>query len=567
MKKLRNILLIVCLFSIIGITIFNSNTVINQGLDEKPKKEITEYLNSNSGLFNKLKTLETYAKEYVEANGNTGSVTDLALAYIRKDTYADQMWSTLLGEVDSNFVAYVQSKDASFNITASDKLYDAKTGIEIDFIHLAATLSVYNMYGTSVNDISTDYGGWAGDLLTVMAEVINYKNANGITDQNALKTYATSILGTNKPSSYSVYDALADIDAVNIYSTGTLGTSFYNTITNYYSNNGTNNYYNRYATIQKILGTKDQVIATATSLLSNMRAQLVIIPGVPVTASDISLMAELFASYIYEEGYIELSSASSTNRIGDKVTIPIVHKHTTNATIKTDSNIATAAINGNNLIITCKNYGQTKIEITPNGGNTATYNITVLNVAPSITTNLPTSIDVNVGTDKKISFAANGTNNSYTWYLSNNGKDNSQLLTTTTSPSMTLKPKANMNGKYVICYIKNEGNSEIATVAMKINVIEEKPKEEQPKEEKPKEEPKEDESLDNDTVEDDDDVIVDDDIVVEIPENNNDNNPSNNDNSKESKMSTKTIILIVIGVFELIVASALVTNLSKKKNI
>ena len=329
----------------------------------------------------------------------------------------------------------------------------------------------------------------------------------------------------------------------------------------------TNNYYNRYATIQKILGTKDQVIATATSLLSNMRAQLVIIPGVPVTASDISLMAELFASYIYEEGYIELSSASSTNRIGDKVTVPIIHKHTTNATIKTDSNIATAAISGNNLVITCKNYGQTKIEVTPNGGNTATYNITVLNVAPSITTNLPSSIDVNVGTDKKISFAANGTNNSYTWYLSNNGKDNSQLLTTTTSPSMTLKPKANMNGKYVICYIKNEGNSEIATVAMKINVIEEKPKEEQPKEEKPKEEPKEDESLDNDTVEDDDDDIVDDDIVVEIPENNNDNNPSNNGNSKESKMSTKTIILIVIGVFELIVASALVTNLSKKKNI
>ena len=560
MRKIRNILLVTFVFLIIGTTVFTSI------LDSKIDRNLKEYSNSNASLFNKLKLLESYAKEYVEANGNTGSVTDLCLAYIRKDTYADQMWSTLLGEVDSNFVAFVQSKDASFNITANDKLIDAKSKVEIDFIHLAATLSVYNMYGTSVNDISTDYGGWAGDLMTVMAEVINYKNTNGITDRNVLKNYANSILGTNKSSTYSVHDALADLDAVNIYATGTLGTDFYNTIVNYYSTSGDNTFFYRYQLIQKKFGTRDGAIATATSLLSNMRAQLVIIPETQVTAEDISLMAELFASYIYEEGYIELSSTSTTNKIGEQVTIPIIHKHTLSATFKSDANIATASISGNNLIINCKGYGKTKIEVVTNGGHTASFEITVVNVPPTITINLPANTEFRAGTDKKIAIAASGTNNVYTWYLSNNGKDNAQLLATTNEPSMTLKTKENMDGKYIICYVRNEGNYEIASSPMKLTMtIEhktEEPKKEEPKEEdkeEPKEEIKEetkDEPMDEDTSIEEEDK----DIVVEIPENN-----MPKDEPKVN--STKTIILIIIGVFEAVIALSLISVLTKKKNI
>ena len=487
--------------------------------DYTESKEIIEYkLNStNTALLNKVKTLQDYATSYVSENTTSLTVTDLCLQFIRKDTYSDAMWNQLLGVIDTNFVSYVAGKDPNFKFTANDKLIDEKTNIEIDFVHLIAALTVYKMYGEQVNFISTDYSGWAGDLMTLLAEVVTYKVTNNITDNNVLTDYASSVLATNKPSSFGRSDAFADLDAINIFKMGTLETNLHETLLSYYSSTDSNNVYNRFATSRSILGSKDTIITKATTLLSNPQVQRVLIPTAVanVTANEINILANLFASYVYEEGYLKLNQTSSSNTVGETLNIGVIERHMENATLSYDSNIISARLANNNLSIQCKKPGETTITIKPQtGSHVATYNIKISNIAPSITKNLDSALTLNVGDKKTISFSANGTNNVYTWYFSKDGKSKTTLIGNSNTPSIDITATKDMNGKYLICTIKNDGNNEIMTSALKLTVNEPK-KEEDKKEEDKKEEVKE-EDKEKEDIEDEDEK--EEDIEVTIPE-------------------------------------------------
>lgn len=533
--------------------------------DYNESKEIIEYkLNAtNTALMNKVKTLQDYATSYVAENSPVLTVTDLCLQFIRKDTYSDAMWNQLLGEIDANFVAYVASKDANFKFTASDKLIDEKTNIEIDFVHLVAALTVYKMYGEQVNYISTDYSGWAGDLMTLLAEVVNYRVANNITDTAVLTDYANSVLATNKPSSFGRSDAFADLDAINIYRLSTLNTNFYETLMSYYSSTDSNNVYNRFATARSILGSKDAIVTKASALLGNTQVQQILIPTAfaNVTASDVSILANLFASYVYEEGYIKLNSTSSTNNVGDSFNISVIERHMENATLTFDSNIVSARLANNNLSIQCKSRGETTVTIKPqNGTHTATYTVKVNNIAPSITKNLDSSLTLNVGDKRTISFGAAGTNNVYTWYFSKDGKSKTTLIGNTNTPSMELTATKDMNGKYIICTIKNDGNNEIMTSALKLTINESK-KEEDKKEEDKKEEitekPKDDEDIEGSIP--DDEIPDDEEIEVTIPENEMPKDKPKLDSGLKNKLS------LIFGVVMGISLIGIIINLIPKK--
>ena len=546
--------------------------------DYYESKEIVEYkLNAtNTALFNKIKTLQDYATSYVAETSPTSTVTDLCLQFVRKDTYSDAMWNQLLGEIDTNFVTYVAGKNANFKFTASDKLIDEKTNIEIDFIHLIAALTVYKMYGEQVNFISTDYSGWAGDLMTLLAEVVNYRITNNITDNNVLTDYAASVLATNKPSSFGQSDAFADLDAINIHRMNTLNNNFHETLLSYYSSTDSNNVYNRFATARNILGSKEILTTKANQLLSNTMVQQILIPTAygKVTATDTSILASLFASYVYEEGYIKLNSTSSTNNVGDKINVGVIEKHMQNATLTYDTNIISASLANGNLSITCKSRGETTITIKPqNGSRTATYTIKVNNIAPAITKNLDSALTLTVNEKRNIAFTASGTNNTYTWYLSKDGKSKTTLLGTTNTPNMDLVAKTDMNGKYIVCFVKNDGNNEISTTAMKLTVNKavEQPKED-PKEDKPVENPgdnKEDKPVENPGDNDEDNPVEnpgdneENEPIIQIPPT---ENPKVEDPKEESN-GLKNILSIVFGSIMGISLVGIIINLitNKKK--
>ena len=542
----------------------------NYDYDYNETKNNIEYkLNAtNTALFNKVKTLQDYATSYVSENTTTLTVTDLCLQFIRKDTYSDAMWNQLLGAIDTNFVNYVATKDANFKFTANDKLIDEKTNIEIDFIHLIAALTVYKMYGEQVNYISTDYSGWAGDLMTLLAEVVNYRVTNNITDNNALTDYAASVLATNKASSFGRSDAFADLDAINIHKMGTLNNNLHETLLSYYSSTDSNNVYNRFATSRSILGSKDTIITKSTALLSNVPVQQVLIPTAyaNVTANDINILANLFASYVYEEGYIKLNQTSSNNVVGETLNIGVIEKHMENASLTYDTNIISARLANNNLTIQCKKPGETTITIKPQtGSHVATYKINVKNVAPAITKNLDASLTLNVGDKRIISFSANGTNNVYTWYFSKDGKSKTTLIGSTNAPSMELTATKDMNGKYLICTIKNDGNNEIMTSALKLTVNEikqEQPKEEQPKEEEPKEDEKEEvEDESNDESEKNDEDEKEDDIEVSIPEDEIDK-PKDEEGNNDIK---KTLSIVFASIMAISLVGIILNLLPRKK--
>ena len=145
------------------------------------------------------------------------------------------------------------------------------------------------------------------------------------------------------------------------------------------------------------------------------------------------------------------------------------------------------------------------------------YNLyKISNIAPSITKNLDSALTLNVGDKKTISFSANGTNNVYTWYFSKDGKSKTTLIGNSNTPSIDITATKDMNGKYLICTIKNDGNNEIMTSALKLTVNE--PKKEEEQKEEVKEEVKEEIEQDKEKEDIEDEDEKEEDIEVTIPE-------------------------------------------------
>ena len=127
----------------------------------------------NTIILNKVKELQQYAESYKTENGVSTSATELCLQYIRKDRYTGTAWSTFAGDIDQNFVSYVASKNSALKFK-NETLVDEQTKKEIDFVHMIATLNSYYKNGSTAIVFSTHYAGWAGDLMSLLEEEINY---------------------------------------------------------------------------------------------------------------------------------------------------------------------------------------------------------------------------------------------------------------------------------------------------------------------------------------------------------------------------------------------------------
>ena len=62
-----------------------------------------------------------------------------------------------------------------------------------------------------------------------------------------------------------------------------------------------------------------------------------------------------------------------------------------------------------------------------------------------------------------MSIEAKGTNNVYTWYIGDSANGDFSVLAETSNSSYVLMPTKEMDGKYIKCGVKNNGNEEVFT--------------------------------------------------------------------------------------------------------
>lgn len=479
---LNKILIVVsiCLLFVCGYVVSNyveTNVVSSVSYNE------ANVIEHNKNLLNEVKKIQNLADEYKSSTGVSTSSTDLTIQYLRKNRYGDSKieWVYFLGNIDQNFITYVNNSATKPTIAEDAVIYDVNTGKKIDFIHTMATLMVYIKNETGMLAPAVDYAGWAGDLTTMLEEVVRYRLA-GNTDTTVLQLYSNSIMGTNKSGiSFPVEDVLGDFDALNLFKDCTnngVATDLYTALYNYYvSLNSTNNSSNRMAKAYEYLGNSNTAIATlAQGYLSQTTYRQMLIPTTSssVTSSDITIVVNSFVKYMNLEPYIELESTSSSELVGNTKKVKVYESNLDNEIIEVVPNIANVSRNGYEYSIVPTEAGNAVITIYSEKYPSikATYNLVSANVAPSIKSDLLDSYDLVNRVNKEISISASGTNNVYTWYISDKVDSGFTVLATTNEPKYVLKPNMELNGKYIRCGIKNNGNTEIFTKVAKLNVSE-----------------------------------------------------------------------------------------------
>ena len=424
----------------------------------------------NSKIINEVSLLEEYAKEYVSSNNLSVSSSELVFQYLRRNRYNDNYWNTLLGTVDSNFVEFVSSK-GGVDINDQSTIIDLDTYKDVDFIHLMAILGCYNKYGDNVTTlISTDYAGYGGDLITFLEEITNYRIANSITDKDTLVSYANSLIGTNRNSTFDSSDMYADLDAKNIYKSADLDlNNITETLEKYYVLGSSNyNYKNRVSSARNYIGSSEaDLIERANNLMQNNLVQSMLVPslGTKVTTLDYEVVSQSFANYMLEKPYLVASSDSGNMVVGDRpITVELFESNLGAPKITLSHEICEVEIIDDIMYINATNAGTTTITVSSNNGLASiSYRLTSTNVAPSIMTDLQKEYEFFSEMDSTITIEALGTNNTYTWYISSKKDGEYTKLGVTAIPKYTFNPTMDYDQKYIKCVISNEGNESVTS--------------------------------------------------------------------------------------------------------
>ncbi len=185
----------------------------------------------NYSLLNKINTLSNLARNYAGEDGNTNLLVSQYIRQFNK-SYTIPEWDMVGGNIDTGFNNFVQKwnpqiaeyfgKSKDYNINIVDPNYN-----KIEITHFMVTLSAL-FYSSSWEDGRNiknsvkaqlmpeyhidDLGGWAGDLQTLMLDVIKEKLPD--TYESNYNKF-TEFMGVDRKS-FSIKDLYADVDAVNI---------------------------------------------------------------------------------------------------------------------------------------------------------------------------------------------------------------------------------------------------------------------------------------------------------------------------------------------------------------
>jgi len=488
MKRIKKITAVVLMcFSAVFIVMCGVTIGIGTGSNEVSKISYQEanYKNSNDALLAEVKKVQDVIKKNKDEGNLSGySVAELVSQYFRHERYNSGIWNSYV-PIQGGLVETVES-EVSVNLKLDDesaKLYDLETGKEIDFIHMLATLELYLTCNSnalcSMAGIS-DFGGWAGDLAELGVQVADLR-LSGTTDSVLLQKYSDSMLGTNKDgSSFSSADILADLDALVLfrdYTDSGIMDDLYSVLMDYYVTLecGVNCYNttNRIESAKYYMGDPKTKATTLMGLNGTLGIVLGTEKAAKISAGDKEIIVNSFEKYMNEVPYIEFNSTSSTQVVGETKVVKVIESNLVDEVVEVEPNIAYVTKSGYEYSITPFKAGEATIKISSKDKSvSATYSLTAKNVVPTIKSNLLDSYDLTTKNKKEISFEVEGTNNVYTWYISDKIDGEYKVLTTTTEPRFNIDPKLELNGKYIKCGIKNEGNAEVFTKATKLNVSE-----------------------------------------------------------------------------------------------
>lgn len=191
-----------------------------------------------------INSLYSLAEEY-----NSSDATILTFQYLRSGIYNSNRWVEVAGAVDSSFHNYVSNNsDLTFLKSTHQYLYDSYQ--RIDFSHMCAVINAMLYNSTSFESIAVgenvvdDLAGWAGDLQTLVIDMLDNVDGNYLNNYNSLYNKFNDLMGSPYYS-FSEEDFLADLDAV--YYVGLFGNSTSNVainLTNYYNMYSQNRYTN-----------------------------------------------------------------------------------------------------------------------------------------------------------------------------------------------------------------------------------------------------------------------------------------------------------------------------------
>ena len=491
--KNRFLLIVLSLLLLVSVFSFDtiSESIVHSHQYYKDNEVIEEEVNkleqNNNDLFERIKKLEELAENYITSRNIPANKTELCLQYLRRDRYGNDKWTGLLGPVDGSFVEYVESYSDELKFSETEVLYDLGTSRGIDFIHMIAVLNSYVRYGDSIplviTSLSTDYAGWAGDSLTFLEEMVKYRlentpsaeileNESDEAKQKRSEKYlehVISYLGTNKSSTMSGPDVYADFDAYNIYHDESLKVkdSLYEALVSYYDTYAGNSHAgNRFTVIQSKFGNNEQAISSyVRPYLTNTVVRKLFIPDTTdsVTDEDIDVFINAFSKYIIGDIYIDIENYNKDATVGEEIKLKVIENHLDFAKITVvPEKLADAVLNGEYLIITPKQAGIAEITVSDLGESVnKVYKLKINNIKPKIEIGLDSSYYFNENESTSIEVDASGTNNVYTWYMSDLKNGDYKVLSETTTPTYALTATKDMDGKFIKCGVKNDGHEEI----------------------------------------------------------------------------------------------------------
>ena len=204
------------------------------------------------------------------------------------------------------------------------------------------------------------------------------------------------------------------------------------------------------------------------NLYHNKRCTKELAEKIAATNDDVTV-AEYCTAKKLECGNIRVG-ASNTGRLSYSGNLPgtPIYKSSNENVLKINDYHAPMYTNYTGIA-----YGTATITATilyPDGtSSTTSCNVTVTNVAPSITKQ-PEDITVEPGQAASFTVKADGSNNTYQWYIANDKISSGTELKGATKSTYTISADSvtpDLNGKYFYCVVSNEGM--IRSLQIKLN--------------------------------------------------------------------------------------------------
>ena len=256
--------------------------------------QLWEFEELNDVVCTYLNNLCDYAYDYAMQWGYTKEI--LIFNYIRSGNlnYCSNAWSVLAGNINTDFINYVNQNDNRLNFLRNPALYldDPCYSGGIDFVHFAATMNALFYSGR-------DEGGWAGDLQSLVGQV---KENTGNTDNYTLfYNESKRLLGHLEGiSPFSMPDVLADLDGKYLYNHYNYNISFGDQLLSYYSAQASNRFINFYSGYSWA-SLRNHVKLYTNDKMSGIRQPYYLANNIrTVTENQALAAADAFTDFIFE---------------------------------------------------------------------------------------------------------------------------------------------------------------------------------------------------------------------------------------------------------------------------